>query len=352
MQAIKLVASKETAHFVEGVPLEVLSKTLLEPLRVIADRGGKSWRSYGMLACIDVVGGDCTEFLSWLAMPEFMHVGSLIVDDIQDKSKTRRGGPCAHLLYGEPLAINAGTAAYFQHQLMLESATSLTDHDYRVLYDLYFAVLRAGHAGQALDIYGLDYIMDEVVATGNAALAESRSLAIHRLKTAVPACMLAKMGAIAGRGTKVQVEALGAYFEAVGLAFQIMDDVLNLRGLYTNAADAKANMALKTLGEDITAGKVTMPIVKAMGLLEEADRRKLWDTVRAKPEDPEVVGATIMWLEDIGAIQACVDQSNQVREAEVVITLRIALPQLTPISVLLFSSACGGCLEEAGQCGA
>ena len=50
--------------------------------------------------CCDVVGGDSRQFVKWLAMPEFMHVGSLIVDDIQDVSEERRGGPCAHLRRG------------------------------------------------------------------------------------------------------------------------------------------------------------------------------------------------------------------------------------------------------------
>lgn len=108
-QVIDLIANKETAYYCKGVPSEVLQQTLMAPVRLIADRGGKSWRSYGALACCDVVGGDSRQFVQWLAMPEFMHVGSLIVDDIQDVSEERRGGPCAHLKYGEPLCINAGT---------------------------------------------------------------------------------------------------------------------------------------------------------------------------------------------------------------------------------------------------
>ena len=93
--------------------------TLITPIREIADRGGKSWRSYAALACCDVVGGDSRKFAQWLAMPELMHVGSLIVDDVQDKSTVRRGGPRCHVMHGEPIAINAGTAAYFMTQHLL-----------------------------------------------------------------------------------------------------------------------------------------------------------------------------------------------------------------------------------------
>eukprot|EP00937_MAST-01D_sp_MAST-1D-sp2_P006722 g6722.t1 len=313
-QARDLIASEDTDHYMEGIPLDKFVDTVIAPVRLIADRGGKSWRSYGALACCDVVGGDSREFVDWLALPEFMHVGSLIVDDIQDESETRRGGPCAHLVHGMPLALNAGTAAYFQATSLIEMPRSMTgEKRLRVrneVYKLYFAALRGGHAGQALDIYGLDYLMDECVPSGNGKLLEQRMLAIHRLKTAVPAGTLARMGALVGGGSPEQVEAVGRYYEAVGVAFQIMDDVLNLRGLYTNPADKKPDKLMKTLGEDIIDGKITMPVCK----MSLADRQKLWDTIKSKPKDQEVVNACIADLERVGAIEECVEQSKELVE--------------------------------------
>jgi len=144
----------------------------------------------------------------------------------------------------------------------------MTDHDLVRCYGLYFAALRGGHAGQALDIYGNDYLMDQVVESGDAALLEKRIIAIHRLKTAVPAGTLARLGAVVGGATDLQVDAVGRYFEGVGVSFQIMDDVLNLRGIYAKEADKlKAGTALKTLGEDIRCGKVTFPIAKVTASL-------------------------------------------------------------------------------------
>ena len=81
---------------------------------------------------------------------------------------------------------------------------------------------------------------------------------------------LARMGALVGGGTPEQIEAVGMYFEMVGTAFQIMDDVLNLRGLYSKAADKlKKGTVLKRLGEDIVDGKVTMPVCKAFKKIVE-----------------------------------------------------------------------------------
>ena len=99
---------RDDLQMIEGVPKDVFHKTMIEPVRQVVDRGGKAWRSFGLLACIDIVGGDSRRYVRWLSMAEFMHVRSLIIDDIQDKSLTRRGGPCCHILHGEELAINAG----------------------------------------------------------------------------------------------------------------------------------------------------------------------------------------------------------------------------------------------------
>jgi geranylgeranyl pyrophosphate synthase len=310
-EGLELIATRETEHYMKGVPLDVLGDTLIAPVRLIADRGGKSWRSYGALACVDCVGGDSRDFVDWLAMPEFLHVGSLIVDDIQDVSETRRGGPAAHKVYGEPLCINAGTAAYFQCEQMLK-VPGLSAEELNKCYALYFSALRGGHAGQALDIHGLDYLMDSVVESGDAQLMEERLLAIHNLKTAVPAGTLARMGALVGKGSKEQVEAMGMYFEGIGIAFQIMDDVLNLRGIYSNESDkAKVGTELKTLGEDITAGKATMPVAKAMAMLKQAEqRRKLWAAIQAKPADQKIVRAIIADLEKLGAVDACVQHAE------------------------------------------
>jgi geranylgeranyl pyrophosphate synthase len=237
-----------------------------------------------------------------------MHVGSLIVDDIEDKSTKRRGVPCSHIVFGDAIAINAGTAAFFQGQQLL-LVPGMSDKQLNQIYNFYFAALRAGHAGQGLDISGLDSIMDDVINRGDVKLAESRIIAIHRLKTAVPAASLARMGAVVGGGTDAQVEAVGRYYESVGIAFQIMDDVLNLRGLYSTKADKTAGLELKNLGEDISAGKVTIPVVKAIGLLPKDEMRALWNIIKTKPMERKVIDGCIATLEKCGAIDACVAQA-------------------------------------------
>jgi geranylgeranyl pyrophosphate synthase/predicted secreted hydrolase len=303
-QVRDLIANPKRTTYMDGVDLDQFGRTLAAPVREITDRGGKSWRSYASLACCDVVGGDSRDFVQWLAMPEFLHVGSLIVDDVEDRSTIRRGKPAAHVIYGDAIAINAGTACYFLGQGLLKSS-AVSNSAKLVLYDLYFEALRAGHAGQAFDLDGLNGIMPHVVNTGDGLLAEKRVLAVHRLKTAAPAGALARMGAVAGGGSEAQIEGVGQFFESVGLAFQIIDDVLNLKGFKGD---------LKQRGEDISHGKVTLPVAKAMNVLPVTDRRWLWDTVSSRPKDPAVVGDVIGRLDACGALAACEAQARDLVE--------------------------------------
>ncbi len=302
--ALKLVTSPGRESALDGVDLAQLSRTLIAPVREITDRGGKAWRSYAALACCEVVGGDSRKFAQWLAFPELMHTGSLIVDDVQDKSTIRRGGQAAHLKYGEAIAVNAGTAAYFLGERLL-TRSLLSDADKLRVYDLYFEALRAGHAGQAIDLDGLGGYVLGALDRGDVETLERRVLAIHRLKTAAPAAALARMGGIAGGGSAEQVEGVGQYFDSLGLAFQIIDDVLNLRGF---------ERELKQRGEDISQGKLTLPVVKALARLEPDASRALWLTVASQPTDPAVVAEAIDRIEKCGALDACVVQARGLLE--------------------------------------
>jgi geranylgeranyl pyrophosphate synthase/predicted secreted hydrolase len=299
-----LFAAEDAEHWVDGVDLDQYWRTVVKPVREIVDRGGKTWRSYGLLACIDAVGGDSDSFRNWLALPELLHTGSLIVDDVQDGSDVRRGGPAAHRVHGTPLAINAGTACYF----IAELTTAHTDLPQQTKVDVYrwfFAAARAAHAGQALDIDGLRAMMPAIVESGDGAMLERRIRAIHRLKSGAPPGALARIATRLGDGTPAQEAALANLFEAYGVAFQIVDDVLNLRGFRDS---------LKTRGEDLAEGKVTAPVAQAMSRLPLEERRALWQTIDARPSNPEVIERLIATIEGCGALQACEDHARAVVE--------------------------------------
>jgi len=306
-KALELVSHKKNKHHLDGLDIKQYSDALIKPIRTIIDRRGKSWRSYAALACCDIVGGNSQHVSDWLALPELMHVGSLIVDDVEDKSPIRRGGPSCHVMFGEPIAINAGTASYFIGQIIVYHADFIKPARKVEIYNMYFESLRAAHSGQALDISGLDYMMPEAVKTGDGELLEKRIFATHRLKSAVPASTLAMTGALMGGGTKKQVRAIGRFYENIGIAFQIVDDALNLSGFKNN---------LKSKAEDLSEGKITFPVAKAMSRLPYNERKELWEIISSKTKNVNDLRRAVKLIEDCGAIQACQDQARELIDRE------------------------------------
>ncbi|MCW3124896.1 MAG: Octaprenyl diphosphate synthase [Bacteroidetes bacterium] len=292
----ELISKRGNKHLTENIDKEAYINTFIKPIREITDRSGKSWRSYATIACCDVVGGNSQVAIDWLALPELMHVGSLMVDDVQDESTVRRGGPTAHVVHGQATAINSGTAAYFLGQICIYEADMHFEEKVQV-YNWYFEAMRASHSGQAMDIKGLDYMMPEALVDDNVArLLSKRVLATHRLKSAAPASYLAQIGALIGGASKEQIAGLGDYYEKLGIAFQIIDDTLNLKGFKDH---------LKTKAEDITAGKITYPIAVAMAHLDKADRKKLWKIVSSKTSDIKQLSQAVALLDKHKVIEKC-----------------------------------------------
>jgi geranylgeranyl pyrophosphate synthase len=276
-----------------GASPDDLDGALLAPVREVLARGGKGWRSWAVAASIEVVGGDPCPFAPLLAAAEVLHVGSLVVDDVEDRSPVRRGAPAAHLVHGDAIATNSGSAAYFLAESALREV-EVSDEVRARLYALYFEALRAGHAGQALDLRGVEREARVAAETGATGPLVERILAVHRMKTAVPAGCLARMGAILGGGTRAQEDALGALFEAVGLAFQVQDDVLDIRGFEGGR---------KPAGGDLREGKVTLPIALAFEGLALPERRRLLGDLLSRPEEPAEVGRLLRDVERAGGLE-------------------------------------------------
>ena len=303
IESVLAILGGDLGRYVRDVDREEFQRILIQPIRDIMDRMGKAWRSYGAVMCYHALRGDKfrrDSIDALLALTEVIHVGSLIVDDVEDDSPTRRGGPACHVAHSVPIAINAGTFCYFVWQswfarLGLGSAAKLQ------IYESYFEFMRLAHLGQALDIQGFTRSMtDEIVETGEVALLTRQMQNVYVLKTGAPASVFARIGAIVAGGSEVAVRALGELFEALGIAFQIMDDVQNLKGFVGDPKHC----------EDLTHTKVTMPVLEAMRVLEQRDRRDLWERIVRCGQEPLLVPSIVDTLDRCGAFAACRDQAN------------------------------------------
>jgi geranylgeranyl pyrophosphate synthase len=87
---------------------DTLTEAISKPIYEILDRGGKRWRSVLVLLIGEVMGKTAESVADFIIISEIIHNGTLVIDDIEDKSDMRRGKPCLHLVYPPDIAINAG----------------------------------------------------------------------------------------------------------------------------------------------------------------------------------------------------------------------------------------------------
>ena len=287
-----------------GTDPKLVCDTLFKPVRALIDRGGKAWRSLVLVSCLNALTDDYFDGTRYIAIAELLHVGSLIIDDIQDESTVRRGGKAVHVEYGIATAINAGTGTYFFAPQIARISDLPPETAVRV-YDLYFDVLRAGHAGQGLDIHGLTHLMPKVVETGETAELYNSLKAIHTYKTGGAAGTLCAMACAITGATGEQSAAMEGFGRALGLSFQIVDDALNLKGFEGD---------LKEVGEDIRDGKITYPIIKAMERLSKFDREYVYSILQEHTSDTGKISSVISMLNKVGAIDDCLKEARDLVE--------------------------------------
>lgn len=198
---------------------------LLAPVELLLARPSKSFRASLVRHAWRAAGGRrhadvCPPLLPSLI--EWIHAGSLIVDDVEDGSRHRRGGPAVHCEFGEAHAINAGTWLYFWAQECVH-ALPLPEATRYALARRVGRALVAGHAGQALDLG--QRLADIPRAEIEPAVAHT-----SRLKTGSFMGLAAAAGAMAAGAPDAEVEALEAFGCSLGDALQRFDDLGNLLG--------------------------------------------------------------------------------------------------------------------------
>jgi len=222
-----------------------------EAMRYSVFAGGKRLRPILVLAACEAVGGRADDALPAAAALELIHTYSLIHDDLpaMDDDDFRRGRPTSHKVYGEAMAILAGDGLLTHaFQLLSDSAgdgVSPTAR-LRIVGEIAGAAGSLGMVGgQAMDI----------LAEGKAVDPDTLLL-LHRRKTGALIRAAVRVGGIAGGADAAALESLTRYAERVGLAFQIVDDILDLEGSTEEMG--------KTAGSDLRKGKATYPSVFGM----------------------------------------------------------------------------------------
>ena len=208
-----------------GHVAEQVEKRLIAPARALLNRHSKQMRGRLVELGFELAGGKATDTAAVeraAAAMELLHAGSLIVDDIQDGSRQRRGGQSLHLLYGVPTALCTGNWLYFWPMRLLGDLPLSVDKSYRVLRAYHEAVEQA-HYGQALD---LTVKVDTLPRQEVPALCD----AVIGWKTGTITSLAMRIGAlIAGADATVE-KALADFGMSFGKTLQYFDDLGNVMG--------------------------------------------------------------------------------------------------------------------------
>src|SRR3989337_743580 len=243
--------------------LEALNNAIAEPIWDFLDRGGKRWRPFLFLLIVEALGRNPDEFLDFAIIPEVVHNGTIMVDDIEDDSEFRRGKRCAHRLFGLDVAINAGNTMYYLPLLpLVKNRDKLSAEKLSKIYEIYVQEMINLSLGQAIDIAWHKGLADADKIT------EAQYLQMCAYKTGTLASMAAKIAAVLCEASEDTVERLGRFAEALGVAFQIQDDVLDLTS--NELAKKKGGR-----GQDITEGKRSLIVIHTLAKAKAADRKRL-----------------------------------------------------------------------------
>ncbi len=271
--------------------LEALNKAIAEPIWEFLDRGGKRWRPALFLLVCEALGGDPKEFLDFAIIPEVIHNGTLVTDDVEDGSDFRRGKPCTHKLFGVDVAINVGSGMYYLPLLtLMKNKEKLSAEKRSKIYEIYAEEMMNINLGQATDI-----AWHKGWANADE-IPEEQYLQMCLYKTGTLARMAAKMAAVLADAGDDVVEKIGRFAGAAGVAFQIQDDILDLVG--EKFAEKKGG-----LGKDITEGKRTLMIIHALKKANPADRKRLIDILNMHTDDQKLRDEAINIIKKYGSIK-------------------------------------------------
>jgi octaprenyl-diphosphate synthase len=217
-----------------GVPL------VGEVSRYIISAGGKRLRPALLLLVAGALGYTGPHHFTLAAVVEFIHTATLLHDDVVDESTLRRGRATANESFGNPASVLVGDFLYSRAFQMMLDAGQMPIME--ILADA-TNVIAEGEVLQLMNMH-------------DASLDEAAYLRVIRSKTAKLFEASARLGAVLAKAPPALEKACADYGQALGTAFQVIDDVLDY--------DGEAAVMGKNLGDDLREGKATLPLIAAM----------------------------------------------------------------------------------------
>ncbi|MHB8056099.1 MAG: polyprenyl synthetase family protein [Candidatus Aminicenantales bacterium] len=229
--------------------------------------GGKRLRPALLTLCARLNGGgDDAGVGFWSALIEIIHTASLIHDDIIDRTDRRRGRETVHARWGENITVLLGDHLYIR-----AIRQALRTRRYEIIDELSAASERMIE-GEIL----------ECSVSGDAGLNEDRYIEILDKKTAALFAAACRIGGMIGGAEPDLIRRLGEYGRNLGLAFQIVDDLLDFTG--------RPSALGKPVLTDLHEGRITLPVICALRKSEGSARTDFLTGIASRVSDPDAVG--------------------------------------------------------------
>ncbi|QWR77899.1 polyprenyl synthetase family protein [Candidatus Magnetomonas plexicatena] len=257
-------------------------EVLFDAMRYSLFAGGKRIRPILCLTAYETCGGVGTDILPQACALELIHTYSLIHDDLpaMDNDDLRRGKPTNHKVYGDAMAILAGDGLLTESFRMFTTVAGDSGITKNILPAIKELASSAGLygmvAGQALDIISEGKTPDKTTLEF-----------IHKNKTAALLKTSVRLGGILYGAQKPEMSALSDYGEAIGLAFQVVDDILDVTGTTEELG--------KPQGSDDSKDKMTYPAMYGIERSKEIAR----ELITRGLESAEFFKGKAMWLKEI-----------------------------------------------------
>lgn len=246
--------------------------------RYIISAGGKRLRPALLLLACGALGYQGAQRFNIAAVIEFIHTATLLHDDVVDESTLRRGRPTANESFGNPASVLVGDFLRSRAFQMMVDAD-----DMRIMQIL----------SEATNIIAEGEVL-QLMNTHDASLSEAGYLQVIRSKTAKLFEASTRLAAVLSRSTPEIEAACADYGQALGTAFQVIDDVLDY--------DGNAGEMGKNLGDDLREGKVTLPLIIAMQRGSQEQRELIRQAIEAGATDE--LGTVIDIVRQTGALEA------------------------------------------------
>lgn len=251
--------------YIASLPYERKPKSLYDPIEYVLAAGGKRIRPSFVLMAYNLFHDDVDRILPVATALETYHNYTLLHDDLMDKADMRRGRPTVHKKWDDNTAILSGDTMLV---LAYEHLAKCDTKYLKPALDLFTETALEVSEGQQFDME---------FETRND-VAEEEYIEMIRLKTSVLLACALKMGAVVAGASDADANALYAFGEKVGLAFQLQDDLLDVYG------DPK--VFGKAIGGDITSNKKTFMLINAFNRADAETRAELERWTTATEFDP------------------------------------------------------------------